>query len=75
MDGTGYPLGLKKEGICIESRILSVADTFDAMTSERPYRKKHSPAQALEEIRSLSGKAYDPEIVEALGKYCKENDF
>lgn len=75
MDGTGYPLGLKKEGICIESRILSVADTFDAMTSERPYRKKHSPAQALEEIRSLSGKAYDPEIVEALGKCCKENDF
>jgi len=42
------------------------------MTSERPYRKRHSPAEAVEEIRSLSGKAYDPEIVEALEAFCKE---
>lgn len=73
VDGTGYPLGVKKDGICIEARILAVADAFDAMTSERPYRKKHSPAQAMEEIRGLSGKAYDPEIVEALEAFCKEN--
>ncbi|MBL3539597.1 ABC transporter substrate binding protein [Aminivibrio sp.] len=73
IDGGGYPLGKKKDEIRIEARILSVADTFDAMTSERPYRKMHSPSQAAEEIRSLSGKAYDPEIVEALEAILKEN--
>ena len=73
IDGTGYPGGLKKEEIRVEARILSVADAFDAMISERPYRKQRSPAQALEEIRSLSGRAYDPEIVEVLEKHCRDN--
>jgi PAS domain S-box-containing protein len=73
VDGTGYPRGLRKDEIRIEARILSVADTFDAMTSERSYRKKFSHAQAMEEIRQLSGTAYDPLVVEALEEYFGEN--
>jgi HD-GYP domain-containing protein (c-di-GMP phosphodiesterase class II) len=50
-DGTGYPLGLKGEEIPIECRILAIADAFDAMTSDRPYRKAKTVEEALEEIR------------------------
>ena len=70
MDGSGYPRGLHKEDIRIEARILSVADAYDAMTSERPYRKKKTSAEALAELQLLSETAYDPRIVKALEKYC-----
>ena len=63
-DGTGYPRGLKKEEICKLSHIMIVADAFDAMTTNRIYKGRKNVKQALEEIHSLSGKQFDPEVVE-----------
>jgi hypothetical protein len=62
-DGTGYPRGLKGEQIPLGSRIFSVADAFDAMTSDRPYRKAMPPDAALEELRRCAGTQFDPEVV------------
>jgi putative nucleotidyltransferase with HDIG domain len=65
-DGKGYPRGLKGEDIPLGARIFAVADTFDAMTSDRPYRKALSLAVALEEINSESGRQFDPDVVRVL---------
>ncbi|AFM02186.1 PAS domain S-box/diguanylate cyclase (GGDEF) domain-containing protein [Desulfitobacterium dehalogenans ATCC 51507] len=67
-DGSGYPLGLKGEEIPIECRILAVADTFDAMTNDRPYRKAQSTQAAIEEIMRCAGAQFDPHIVELFVK-------
>lgn len=64
-DGTGYPYGLKGEAISLEGRILSVADTFDAIVSTRPYRGGRSPDAAVREIRWCAGTQFDPKVVEA----------
>lgn len=64
-DGTGYPNGLKAEEIPIESRILAVADAFDAMTHDRVYRLAMSHDEAAEEIQNQAGKKFDPNIVNA----------
>jgi response regulator RpfG family c-di-GMP phosphodiesterase len=63
-DGTGYPDGLAGETIPEYSRIIAVADAFDAMTSERPYRKGMADATALAELRRCSGEQFDPKMVE-----------
>ncbi|GAM07947.1 cyclic di-GMP phosphodiesterase response regulator RpfG [Geobacter sp. OR-1] len=63
-DGTGYPYGLKGLAIPLESRILAVADAFDAMTSERPYRDVLNMRDALEELYSNAGSQFDPRVVE-----------
>jgi len=63
-DGTGYPRGLEKEAIPLFARIISIADTFDAMTSERPYRQPFTMSEALSEIKTMSGKQFDPEVVD-----------
>jgi putative nucleotidyltransferase with HDIG domain len=65
-DGTGYPFGLSGKEIPIEGRLLTVADTFDAMTSDRPYRQALSHEEALAEIVRHRGTQFDPEIVDAL---------
>ena len=62
-DGTGYPDGLKSDAIPLGARIFSVADTLDAMTSNRPYRRAVSFTMARKEILKCSGKQFDPEIV------------
>lgn len=62
-DGTGYPLGLKGMQIPIECRILSIVDTFDAITNDRPYRKAQPAERALEEIARCSGTQFDPMLV------------
>ncbi|HEV3511531.1 MAG TPA: HD domain-containing phosphohydrolase [Candidatus Sulfotelmatobacter sp.] len=62
-DGTGYPRHLKGEQIPLGARIFSVADTLDAITSDRPYRPAQSLAAAREEIKQWSGKQFDPEVV------------
>ena len=62
-DGTGYPRGLKGEQIPLGSRMFSVADTLDAITSDRPYRPKQSISAACEEIRVWSGRQFDPDVV------------
>lgn len=64
-DGTGYPYGLKGLAIPLESRILAVADAFDAMTSERPYRDVITMRDALEELYANAGSQFDPRVVEA----------
>ena len=62
-DGRGYPAGLAAGDIPVESRIMAIADTFDAMTSTRAYRKALPVADAITEIRRCSGTQFDPEIV------------
>ncbi|NLG80937.1 MAG: HD domain-containing protein [Bacilli bacterium] len=68
LDGSGYPFGLKGDDICIEARIIAVADTFDAMTSDRAYRNRLTTEQAIQEIVSLAGKLYDKDVVDAFLK-------
>ena len=63
-DGTGYPRGLKSEDIPLGARIFSVADTLDAITSDRPYRPRQSMQAARAEIKRCSGSQFDPEVVE-----------
>jgi response regulator RpfG family c-di-GMP phosphodiesterase len=71
-DGSGYPEGSKGRQICIGARILSVADAFYAMTTDRPYRKALSHDKALEEIRRNAGSQFDPEVVEVFLSTIKE---
>jgi diguanylate cyclase (GGDEF)-like protein len=65
-DGSGYPDGLSGEEIPPESRIILVADAFEAMTSDRPYRRARPVQEALEELDRLSGTQFDPACVDAL---------
>ncbi len=65
-DGKGYPYGLSGRGISLCGRILAVADSFDAMVSDRPYRKGKSMDAVLREIREEAGKQFDPKVVDAL---------
>src|SRR5712691_9926838 len=67
-DGTGYPDGLIGEGIPIGARIIMIADTIDAMTTDRPYRKALSLSKALEEMFRHAGRQFDPKLVELVSK-------
>ncbi|MFA6350191.1 MAG: HD domain-containing phosphohydrolase [Candidatus Omnitrophota bacterium] len=71
-DGTGYPEGLKGEHIPLIASIISVADSFDAMITDRPYRKRLSRDAAFKEIMSLEGRQYDPRIVSGFADYYRE---
>lgn len=63
-DGSGYPQGLKGEEISIECRIAALCDVFDALTSERPYKKAWPAEKAAELIREEAGKHFDPKLAE-----------
>jgi putative nucleotidyltransferase with HDIG domain len=65
MDGGGFPDGLVGDAIPMEARIVAVADAFDAMTTDRPYRRGMSVSDAVAELRRCSGTQFDPVIVEA----------
>lgn len=71
-DGSGYGSGKKGEEIPIGARILAVADAFDAMTSDRPYRKSIPQEEAIRRIREGSGTQFDPVVVEAFINACRE---
>ena len=63
LDGSGYPNGLKAEEIPIISKIIGVADSYDAMTHDRPYRKKMTHDEAIQELKRCSGILFDPQVV------------
>lgn len=73
-NGKGYPSGLKGNNIPIDARILAVADSFDAMTSPRPYRKPLSLQDALCELKRCSGTQFDPQVVEILANIANKLD-
>ena len=72
-DGSGYPLGLKTEEIDICARIFSVADAFDAITSDRVYRKAQSYEAAAQELDDWADRQFDPRVVEAFHRVPKED--
>ena len=63
-NGKGYPLGLSKKNIPVQCRILTIADAYDAMVNDRPYRKAMSKSCALEEIKRCAGQQFDPELAD-----------
>ena len=65
VDGSGYPMGAMGNEIPIEGRIIAVADVFDALTSDRPYKRRWSNEDAIDHVRKLSGRKFDPDCVEA----------
>ncbi|MBU4604474.1 MAG: HD domain-containing protein, partial [Proteobacteria bacterium] len=71
-DGLGYPDGLAGEGIPLPARVISVADAFDAMTSDRPYRNAMGLRDALNELERGSGTQFDPKVVEAFATLVRE---
>jgi len=73
-DGCGYPDGLKGEAIPLEARIILIADTFDAMTSDRPYRKALPTEIAMAELQKHAGSQFDPNLVEIAVEYAAEFD-
>ena len=72
-DGTGYPLGLRKEEIDIKARIFAVADAFDAITSDRVYRRGKPYEAAAQELDDWAGRQFDPKVVEAFHRVPKED--
>lgn len=64
LDGSGYPYGLKNEDILWEAKIIAVADSYDAMTTNRPYRTAMSPEVAMKELERLAGIHYEKKVVE-----------
>ncbi len=73
-DGKGYPEGLKGEQIPLIARIIAVADTFDAMTSDRPYRKALPLHIAIEELKKNAGTQFDPQVVEAFLRVLEKKE-
>jgi HD-GYP domain-containing protein (c-di-GMP phosphodiesterase class II) len=74
-DGTGYPLGKKKEEIPLGSKILSVAEVFDVLTSKNSYKEPIGFTAALNEIAAHSGSQFDPEIVKAFETSIEDSDL
>ncbi len=74
-DGTGYPAGLKGEEIPLLARILTAADSYEAMTADRPYRRGLSAEAALEELRTCAGAQFDPRIVSLLVDIVQEEEL
>lgn len=73
MDGSGYPDGLKGEEIPLESRILAVADAYDAMTSNRPYREAITRERALTLISERAGTQFDTDVVNVFVEVMSES--
>lgn len=74
-DGTGYPLGLKKEEIPLGARIMAVVDAFEAMTGKRPYKKPLSISQAVEELKQNSGTQFDPKVIKVFCRLYTQKTF
>jgi HD-GYP domain-containing protein (c-di-GMP phosphodiesterase class II) len=72
-DGSGYPLGLREEDIDVCARIFSVADAFDAITSDRVYRQGKSYEAAVAELNEWAGRQFDPQVVKAFHRVPRED--
>lgn len=75
IDGSGYPFGLQGEDIRIEAKIIAVADSYDAMTTDRPYKKAIAPKDAYNELLDGCGTLYDENVVKAMGLYLTETQL
>ncbi|MDP2689237.1 MAG: GAF domain-containing protein [Deltaproteobacteria bacterium] len=75
VDGLGYPDGLKGDGIPLAAKIIAVADTYDAMTTTRPYRKGLPPETALAELKKFSGIQFDEKVVKAFLKAFRNGEI
>ncbi|HVI10422.1 MAG TPA: HD domain-containing phosphohydrolase [Candidatus Binatia bacterium] len=75
LDGRGYPYGLQGDQIPLLARVIAVGDTFDALTTNRPYQNAHTPEQALQIIQNLAGKRLDPIAVAALMAVYKRGEI
>ncbi|HLL74305.1 MAG TPA: HD domain-containing phosphohydrolase [Pyrinomonadaceae bacterium] len=75
INGQGYPQGLRGDEIPLQARIVSVADTFDAMTTDRPYQKAFTLEAALDRIKSFVGTRYDEQVVAALVEACEQGQI
>lgn len=75
VNGKGYPQGLSDKDIPLQAKIVSVADTFDAMTIDRPYQKGMLLPDAIERIKSFVGTRYDPKVVDALVRGCESGEI
>ena len=73
-DGTGYPDGLKGKEIPIGARILAIADAYEAMTSDRAYRRARSREDAMDELQRMGGQQFDPEIVDIFLSIAPEEE-
>jgi HD-GYP domain-containing protein (c-di-GMP phosphodiesterase class II) len=71
-DGDGYPTGMKGEEIPLAARIFMVADVYDAVTSDRPYRQAWPKQKALEYVKSQSGTHFDPTVVQVFLELMQE---
>lgn len=71
-DGGGYPDGLAGEAIPLLSRILAVVDSFDAMTTERPYKRALNKQEAIRELLENAGKQFDPKVTEVMIQLLNE---
>ena len=74
-DGTGYPSGKAGEEIPLEARVLAIADAFDAMTSDRPYRRALTRDEALAEVDRCAGTQFDPRIAEVFVALFAETEL
>jgi diguanylate cyclase (GGDEF)-like protein len=74
-DGTGYPDGIRGEDIPLESRILSIADSYDAMTSARPYKATLTVEEAIAEIKKCAGTQFDPKLVKVFCEIIDQNGY
>ena len=74
-DGSGYPSGLKREQIPIGARIMSVVNAFEAMTIERPYKKRLTMTEAIHELKFNSGTQFDPKVVSAFVNLSRQKKF
>jgi HD-GYP domain-containing protein (c-di-GMP phosphodiesterase class II) len=73
-DGTGYPRGLEREQIPLEARIFALVDVWDALRSDRPYRKAWSKDKTLAHVKEQSGKHFDPRVVDSFVEMIKSNN-
>jgi len=75
LDGRGYPFGLKGDELPLVPRIIGVADTFDAMTTNRPYQAARPPEYAVKIIKTLAQNKFDPKVVAALERVFERGDL